>query len=90
MPLQHHDAAVVVDASGHEGRDGRELLTGARVRACGHGHMHIWRVGGQSVTKVAGFDRRCGRSQQQHEEMQRVVTAEPEAWFSCCLLLRTR
>ena len=67
MPLEQVDDAVVVDARGHDDRDGRELLIGARVRACGRGHVHAWRVGGQSPKTVAVFNRRRGRSQQHHD-----------------------
>ena len=67
MPLEQVDDAVVINACGHDDRDGRELLIGAQVHACGCGHMHAWRVGGQSPKTVAGFDRQRGRSQQHHD-----------------------
>ena len=35
------DDSVAVDARDHGGRDRRETLTGARVRACGHGHRQM-------------------------------------------------
>ena len=66
MASQPDDDAVVINARGHDGSDGRELLTGARVPACGHGHVRIWRVGGQFTVLFAGFDRRRGQSQQHH------------------------
>ena len=40
QPRGTDDDAVAVDARDHDGRDGREPLTGARVRGCGHGRVH--------------------------------------------------
>ena len=54
MTLQPPDDAVAVDARGHDGRDGRETLTGARVRGCGHGRMRMSRVRGPLRKNGAG------------------------------------
>ena len=70
MPLQPDDDAVVVDTRNHDGSDGRERLTSARVHVCGHGRVHICRVRGPSGQSVAGFDRQRGRSQQHHDEVR--------------------
>ena len=64
MTLEPSNGAVSTDARGHDGRDGRETLTGVRVRVCGHGSGHTLSVRGTSERNGAGFDRRSGRDWQ--------------------------
>ena len=66
------DDAVAVDACGHDGRDGRELLHGARARPCGDGRREFLRLCATPAKNDAGFDPRRGRSQQHHESVNGI------------------